>query len=621
MLFCFKPPKPIAPALVVPPDDTTFYKHHGENPAQYESFRTRVAWLNEMLKFFPAFEQNGVAGSGDLPDPQPGLMVGQTPYEGPLSEDEIGYWGSGVAGRGFTYRSRIDGDNEYRYGDYHRLAQYYGGEAGAQYWGYGEGVHGHEDNNYNPASYETYEGLENLLVDVGGLSQLSEYETYLFEENNDGDVNNDIHLAEITQNEWISVREYLQGFGDKSFYQIALTGADTIDFINTNDDNWYDGYIPNNDIGYLYNSGGPQEAVYMMMALLESRRKIFYASADIFAPHWYIKDVNKNGDIMAWFDNSMDVQFGDVDENNKGALLKYFQLQHSLHSVLPAFSTNDAGMESWMYSARDRVAFKEFRTWIHREVQNHIDDLAAGAEKTRIQSLFSEFKFDIVQPYGRDGRHDNQQSYVGWDFLVPGQDPNNDRYGQVADEPDYANPLNLFVNDEWHWNFATSQIYGMNENQIKGRVPLEYNGNYYNLYDSNWMVHTVGRLLRSQEVSTKRMVEAQSINAYNKTTYRRQKRAYKKAVEAEKEAKYEEAQSMKAYLKRRAENKRNLNKASKKKPKAKVKKTEKSYADALKESHINMMNKSVSRSVQKMRELRKASQARNQERNRPRKSR
>jgi hypothetical protein len=617
-MLLYKPPKPIAPALVFAPNDTTFYKHHGEDLAQYNDFRTRIAFLHEMLKFMPNWEQNGVAGFGEQYD-APGFIDGQTPFEGPFEDDGIGRWSENVTGRGYQWNGRIDGDNDERYGDWHRAASSLEGDT--IYWGYNEGQDA-QNLNFNPSSWEDFSGLENVLVDV------NEYKNLLLEVNNDNDVNNDIDLGEIYANEWAAAKNYMQGFGDNSFYQIAMKGADTISFTpDPNDSTKSIGYNENN-AGYLYKNGSSLDAYYMMLSVLESRRKIFYASADIFGPSYYIKDENKHGDIIDRFDHTMNTRFSDVDDQNKGQLLRYFELQHSMHSALPAFGIDNGwDINQWVYSARDRAAFEVFRDWVQTGVQNHIAGLTDVDEQDRIQTLYDEFTFVIDQPYGADGRHtDNKQNMVGWDFFLPGEQNQTNKtyhddpsYNDSVAPPSFANPNNLPSDDYWHWMFSISQVLGLSEAEIKGNLPHENGGSFYNLFDTNWVVHTVGSLKTSQDVKQQRAVESQSINFHNQRTYRRQKRVYKEAVQQEKDMKYEEAKALQSYLRRRAARKSAANKAANRnkklrkpakasRPSNKAKKPTISYKEALQQSHNNMAKKSISRTNQRIKAMRQESQ-------------
>ena len=599
MLF-FKPPKPVPPAMVTPPKDTEFYLHFGENSANFDKLRTRIAFLHEMMKLFPAYEQNGYSGVGEDYNPS-----GWTSHEGPMEEEGIGRWYEDIIGhRGYVHRYRIDGHFEERYGDWHRNAQEVGGSM--RYWGYNEGQIA-QNLNFNPSAWEAFEGLENSLVNT------DEYADLLFEVNSDDDGDNDKSLSHIRPEEWAEVRSYLQEeFGDKSFYEIVMGGADTVTF-TPRDDNpdtdfneslWYGSYTPGS-VGYLYRDGGSEDAYHMMLALLESRRKIFYAMSYVFGSPWFIKNNDHTAHINH-FDHAMDVEFAGVDDHNKALLLLYYSAQHSLHYVLPAYS-GGADFNGGVYSARDCAGFEQFRDWIRSGVENYIGGLSGG-EKDRVQSLYNEFKFDIAQPYGKNGEKAGEQDYIGWDYYSAKYDLDGTLYNEENGYPDWVNPIAL---KSGHWNYSVAQLMGLSEYQIMGKTPLEYEGSYYNLYQTNPVVHMVGRLTREKEIDMTRAWETMGINQFNRIMYKQAKRRYKGAVQREKEAKYNDAIENKKFQERRAEAKNDANTAAKRRKK---RNSDMSFDEAMENAHNRMLSKSINKTIQRMKEIRKSSEAKSKER-------
>ncbi len=615
-MLLFKPPKPFAPALAQAPKDTELYLHFGENKANFDQLRTRIAFLHEMLKFFPNWEQNGYSGvAGPHENEINGitLMNGQTQSEGQFYDEGIGYWSDEITGRGHNYKWRINGDDQYRYGDWHRVGQKFtieGGETGNPvYWGYDGGTIA-QNLDFSPAGWESFEGMEDAVIDA------NEYARLLFEGNSDNyfdadgvehETDNDTNLGTISAAELADARAYLQNnFGDKSYYQIVMTGADGIEFLDGGTPNglsagWSEAEVSCDPANFLYHGTEGENGInayYMMLNMLESRRKILYSMADIFGSPWHIQ----NGDNQAsidHFDNSMNETFKGVDDHNKALLLMYYQIQHSFHYVLPAYSGSATDWNGGLYTSRDIVGFKKFRDWIQAGVGQYKNSLS-GAEQTRVQELYDEFTFEYAQPYGHDGRQESMQKYVGWDYISPGFDLSTNTNFEEGSRPNWINPR-MQTKDSDHWMYAFSQLGGLSGAQIRGYAPFVFEGNSYDLFNTNPAINVVGTLSRARDIDEKRATEALSINQFNKAIYRRSKRAYNAAKKKEKELKYDEYIEKKIYAKRRAQTQMANNASSKKKKEIKM-----SYEQALEKAHTRMLGKSVNRTIQKMKQLRKS---------------
>src|SRR3989339_557508 len=294
-------------------------------------------------------------------------------------------------------------------------------------------------------------------------------------------------------------------------------------------------------------------AFYVMLNLLESRRRIYYAASSVFGQHKNIGDsLAMVKDISDFFDKDV----AGADPHNFRMFYMYFAMQHAFRSVTQAFSGNteiygDLGGPGFIYSARDRAGFAKFGEWLIGGVNKYISTLS-GAEKDRVQGLLSEYKLsneqnaksgevDFNLPYGVTSWHHysyNDDRYTGWDSFCGNFEKDATKPGYKG-LPDYLNPLAV-KNGGSHPNYAIAQLAGLKEYNIKGDFALSYNGQNYDLYGTNWVVNLAGRFLKAEDHDTKNAVNTFAMNAYENARYQQETKVYKQNKEAYEEQKYEE---------------------------------------------------------------------------------
>src|SRR3989339_43443 len=523
------------PAVYQLPEDTSkIFQRNGENSEDFSEVVKFINYFQEMLKFFPEYQRNGY---------QNGSEGDTTWYEG---------FGKVVASkdRGLDNAGKLGAGYEDRFGDWHQVG------TSDQFWGYGMGETG-GNLEWDPSTYDSNFFTDGVKNKITGADQALDYQDYAaMMAYNPSDSSK---YKEIKQSELDSARSFMKQFGNVNFYEFALKGIDKIKF-NDKDGN---GVFDLNNDGYDTSScnfmwegmegANGEGAFYVMLNLLESRRRIYYAASNVFGQHKNIGDsLAMVKDISDFFDKDV----AGADPHNFRMFYMYFAMQHAFRSVTQAFSGNteiygDLGGPGFIYSARDRAGFAKFGEWLIGGVNKYISTLS-GAEKDRVQGLLSEYKLsneqnaksgevDFNLPYGVTSWHHysyNDDRYTGWDSFCGNFEKDATKPGYKG-LPDYLNPLAV-KNGGSHPNYAIAQLAGLKEYNIKGDFALSYNGQNYDLYGTNWVVNLAGRFLKAEDHDTKNAVNTFAMNAYENARYQQETKVYKQNKEAYEEQKYEE---------------------------------------------------------------------------------
>lgn len=544
--FCYKPITPVLGTMLA---DDKIALHAGENKENFLKFIKYVSYLHNALKFMPNFEQN-VYKNGSYGD-----MIA----EGIGSYPDPNLRGFGPYGR---YKNRTDGDFAPRYGDVHHTGLSYGTPVSAgdeegglenisdvTYWGSGRGSSA-QNLDFNPAAWEylfsedpDFQSIKEELekpVDADELGKL------LYLQNNDDNGANDIVLPQISQQELDDARSYIKRhFGDKSYYEIFMTGMDQavigqtderfpkIDWnnisINGNHINWADLDNP-----FQYSNLGQEGARYLMINMLNDKYQIYYAMAKVFGSPDNI--TNKNSSAMIEnFSNFLNNDAADVDPQNLRILSMYFELQHPLHGFLPLYSGGslyeytegqDGGNTTgYVYTAKDNVGFKIARKWFADNISN--DSALYNAFHFQAALALAPDYFGISLPYGTKS---TPYAYgAGWDRFSPWFDL------KTADVDSLVNlglNPNIIASAPSHPEFTLSQILGLSDLQLQGYAPVEYtdaNGvkHNYNLYNTNWAVNCEGTFKKWSNEITGKNLSTLALFFAQMGTYRAQMRHYR----------------------------------------------------------------------------------------------
>ncbi|MFH1761255.1 MAG: hypothetical protein ABIA63_09165, partial [bacterium] len=112
--------------------------------------------------------------------------------------------------------------------------------------------------------------------------------------------------------------------------------------------------------------------------------------------------------------------------------------------------------------------------------------------------------------------YNQDQAYTGWDSFYRTFDYN-------TETPDYINPAIL---GEAHPNYAIGQLKGLSDNQIRGTSLFDYKGKSYNLYNTNWVVHLTGRLLKNNDYDKNKIIENVILNFMETERSRREEKEF-----------------------------------------------------------------------------------------------
>jgi len=617
-------PKPRKPLRVDHPDFSRIYLHNTESIKGFRWVATRLNFLTEMMKFFPTHEQVGYAGEPSdrfvAALHEFGNAEGSPFWEG--EEAPPRFWdGEGTPPAGDYYtvdehgnpihsRSNTpwdDGDRGYtrdHFGSWHRVSK------NSLPWGFFEGnkarnLNFHpeisEYNHFKNPSDEKHSSIDRLAQELARTSEndwnidspipASAYSgLFGFEAESYDDIwdegksfSNDRNSVMVLSG---GIRDTLNSdaYKGKSYYQIVMSGfkhgADIAYRARTGggeeikwavDDDW-----DNNDREIHYNGcfdyDGKagfygEDAFKLMLGLLESRRRIFYALVNVFGDNEHIgRQVSEHADpndqamintFNAWASRG-------ADPHNVSLFSLFLYAQHSLHSILPAYSFNPAeysfnpassngGLPGWIFSGKDQLAFQRFNLWLYKQVAS--EDISDGITsykeylnsldsrqypgledyKRKVNNLIREFYgTDGSQPYINttyDGGYD--VSRAGWDRYSIGS---NWADGDPARNPLVPGP---------HPDYVIAQLTGMN---LLGNR----NGNVYNssglvkagLASENWAVHHVLGLLRYADWDVGRTVAINAQNRRNNLEFKKRNEEYHETkIELQREEARDEAKA------------------------------------------------------------------------------
>jgi|GEM_PF-6892934 len=590
-------PKPRRPLRVDRPFFSRFYVHSNES-ADY--LTQNINFLTEMTKFFGPAENAGYAGkpadefinalyeygyAGESPfwegdGPLPQLWTGEGAPPNNVDYYVLGSdglpahprfnspWG-GEGGRGYTR------DNS---SDWHRVPRSSDGLP----WGFYEGMRAQnlnycggadEWNHFFMTGDGKTAGIESVIQGVGQSVENNPLSDTLY----DGMFGFDAASYADVWNSGLTfskngntvdvlsqgIRQFLSGFGDQNYYDIVMSGFKNGAAIKGTDtgtggekvawaaDNDWD----NNDGETFYNGSfsydnvidpNGQWAFLMMAALLESRRRIFFSSFNIFGDNQLIgQRVDIDGTTYALPDDQALIanfqsllndptKLGGADPHNAYLLIQFLQMQHSLHSVLPAYSfdpaayaynpdTSNGGFAGWVFSGKDQLAFQRFAIKMKEGLNNfqsYVGNLAsqgyAGASdfKGRVDSLISEFYSDPsdTQPYIGTGWDDEDWGQkIGWDFYCA-------KSGEVG--PNF-NPAAV---GSGHERYLVQQLMGMTLlGDRSGNTGLPGGDN---LASRNWVVHIYMELSKMSDKDIGRNISISCYNRRKSQDYKLERQAY-----------------------------------------------------------------------------------------------
>lgn len=529
--------RPRMPAKYQPQDDTKIYLHTGESKNAYQRFIDLLSYLQELEKFLPGFEQDGYKDG--------------TTYRG--KEDGIGSWPDQTM-TGVNNRGNIGPKGEPRYGDFHDVSRKQSmGEYGSYEapWGYGLGSTA-QNLDFSPAAYDFWhlDSEGNPSSGYYDPVDAAKYGSSLYSSAS-GIKTTAGDIARINSAELKAAQDYLKAYyGDKSYYQIALAGIDDASFSMAPGREGYEWNLKYDkyDVSkckFLYegkeSAGGVagQGAYYLMLAQLESRRRINSGMMEIFGSPFLINN-SDNQQIIAQTDKLFNQDLAGLSSANMQILSLSLAQQHKYRSVAPAYSANssleigDLGSPGYVYTVKDIVALAEFRAWMNKNLDVYRAGLSP-AEQARFDSLRKEWDYTYEQPYGTPDSHAyaNYSDYIGWDRFSL-----EFKLNDPSALPNGSNPLAQYSKYAGHHeNYAIVQLSGLDDSQIMGLNPFFYQGNYYNLFSTNWVVHFEGMMTKARKKTEMEAANTIALGQHEKSRYRREK--------AEAERKLEEAQDEK----------------------------------------------------------------------------
>lgn len=350
--------------------------------------------------------------------------------------------------------------------------------------------------------------------------------------------------------DWSDLKEYLKGYGDKSYYDIIMSGTKTSTYEKKDADPKGDtsNYFKIKDRGsFAYDSmadyGGVQHkgAYYLMLGLLDMRRKVNFGMTNILGPVYYLHSLNQGAApndkaLIAWskaFENGL-------DPANLRINMLFFSAQHYWRQILqgasPGINSNweNSMGEVGYYSGKNRVANKELNDFLSNHIPKYIADLRKADPKSkeadRVEKLWKEFNFDktVEQPYNWVvGDWNNPGD--GWDLYSPHwQDQNTLKWTKPV--PENVNPLwdDLKIN---HPYYASAQTLGLSDGELNGMQDVE--GKH--LTEANWVANFVSRGLNNFKYVENGRNNVLAANLGNTQQYNVQKRDYDRKVAEEKE--------------------------------------------------------------------------------------
>lgn len=563
---------------------TRIYQHHGESTQSFKWTASRINFMSEMMKMFPEHEVAGYAGA-DTADfaaaiHKYGQGEGSPFFEGEGNAPQL-WTGEGPAPNESYYTLDDSGKPIHpRYNDawddngwkpYHGYTrEHFGADHRAPDprtglpWGFFQGKIAQNVNFYSSAGEfnhfqitgnNKYLGYENPAYN---LSQTTS-EGWNIEDALSASAYDGLFFSgvESYSDIWSGAKGALNLYGNLNYYDIVMSGFNNgaqVAYGDLGQPGVVDGervkwaadsdWNPNNSLDYyqgkfaydgMQGTNG-EGAFKLMLGLLESRRRIFFASYEIFGPTNNICD--KNGDVPIPNDQEMIAAFdswntdpsrgGGADPHNLSLFSLFLYAQHSLHSIMPLYSIPETGysfdpgqsgggLPGWMFSGKDQLAFIRFGQWMNTNLNTYKNSLSNGDYKTRVSNLINEFRGEgsyTAQPYIntiRDGVGDG--SRAGWDRYSSGW--------WDGDDPANANPR---AADGPHRYYTVSQLKGIN--LATDRIGNVYDQNgvllEQNLGSRNWAVHHVLSLLGKTDQDIGRILSIRVQNRRNSTRYRQE---------------------------------------------------------------------------------------------------
>ena len=507
-------PKPRKPLAVDRPDSTKLYMHAGESS---DWALQETNFLASMWKLLPTWEQAGDAG-----EPTENFSKALTEF-GDGSSDQ-------TPQNGFS--------------DWNRALSPAGGGLP---WGFYEGQ-GAQNLNYHPGI------SENILFNNDNPKDKSQQALYKRME--DAGVGNPYSVKEYKDLTGLDVKSYediwnsaktcngvqvlgggvnqaLQSYGDKSYYQIVMSGY---------------GEGSNGVYSYDGKEGANGEGAFkLMIGLLETRRRIFGPMTELFGSNRLIGNTSggkaspKDKDLISAFDSWMKdpKRGGGADVHNMAIFSLFLESQESLHSVLPAYSfdpnqyhydANDpsGGLPGWIKSERDRTAFLRFSNWMYTNLntyKNYLSSKTSGNNdlknySDKVNSLIDEFygrgSYD-TQPYINTSKGDTAGGKrAGWDDYSAG-------WGSGT--PSNANPI---ASGEEASSFI-GQLTGISMCNRTGNV-YDSHGNLVtaakDLMTKNWAVSDYFKLLSFGDKDMGRNISISTKSRSDRAQYQKDMREY-----------------------------------------------------------------------------------------------
>ena len=311
--------------------------------------------------------------------------------------------------------------------------------------------------------------------------------------------------------------------------------------------------------GFVYDSWSNEQAFMYMTGMVESRRRIFSALSELFGDWRNIIKVDPatsqptpdSLSMISTFDQWQNTY--KVDPHNASLFMLFYQAEHSLSSVLPAFSSPEGG-QGFMFSGRDELATKRFAqamkdktlqymieeqnefvtAWNGSIVEGSINMTDDQIKRSygylyEIENIRTEYfgKLDynpsktLAQPY--------MNGEIGWDkfckpWTVGVNDPTDINPGALG-HSDYIQP---------QINYLDSK--GNLEDYISYRDPYNIPGDpnsgskyvtndHRSLMGVNWAAH---HFISLQEAESKDYQRTWSIRIGNRKNYANYKKAKKK---------------------------------------------------------------------------------------------
>lgn len=507
------PPRPLYPGVMPYPDYSSIKWQPGEDPQALARQLKNVRFLSQMFKLMSGPRQLGYKSGVDA------YRSAKSDYGNQNIDAANGIGEVFSSVRGWAQDS-VD------------IAHEVGGFAGRQYgFGWGEG----SDNvDYSPSvndlmdDYLSSEEYKQIFKDP--KTDLSDYASY--------------------EDDWKDLKDYLKGYGDKSYYDIIMSGTTTSTYEKKDADPKGDtsNYFKIKDRGtFDYDSmadyGGVQHkgAYYLMLGLLDMRRKVNFGLTNILGPVYYLHSLN-NGiapDDKALMNWSKGFENG-LDPSNLRVNMLFFSAQHYWRQILQAASPGiNSNWETQMdgvgyYSGKNRAANKELNAFLSDHLPKYIADLRKADPKSkeadRVEKLWEEFNFDktVEQPYNWViGDWNNPGD--GWDLYSPlWQDQATGKWTKPV--PENVNPLWDDLNFN-HPYYASAQTLGLSDGQLSGMRAVEGKA----LTEVNWVSSFVSRQLKNIKHAENGTTNVLSTNLGNVRQYMSQKRIYDTKLEEEKE--------------------------------------------------------------------------------------